>query len=156
MGGNSSYSEDLRKVPLDKRSHTDTNMRIGGHKILLQVKNMKQNKNILYSNSDNPIYLIAKADDGGIVQVSTLNVFKNHEISLEINLEFDDKGDFIPYSDSKAKMKTSHSHLWYKNSKGEFGRKRHDKGNMFDIPSEYQDLIDKIVEFNKKKNIWKK
>ena len=86
----------------------------------------------------------------------TLNVFKNHEISLEINLEFDDKGDFIPYSDSKAKMKTSHSHLWYKNSKGEFVRKRHDKGNMFDIPSEYQDLIDKIVEFNKKKNIWKK
>ena len=63
MGGNSSYSEDLRKVPLDKRSHTDTNMRIGGHKILLQVKNMKQNKNILYSNSDNPIYLITSVHE---------------------------------------------------------------------------------------------
>ena len=155
MGGNSTYSTDLRKVSLDKRSHTDTNMRIGGHKVLLQTNNIEQSKNILNSNSESPIYLIAKSDRQGVVQVETILAFENHEISLEINLEFNVKGDYIPYSDAKSKLKTSHSHRWQKNSKGKFERKKHDRGNIFDVPSEYRDLIDKIVEFNKQKRKWK-
>lgn len=157
MGGNSTYSEDLRSVPEKNRSHVDTNMRIGGHKVLLQAKNIEQSKNILNSNSESPVYLIAKSDkQGGAVQVETILAFEKHEISLEINLKFDVNGDFIPYSDAKGKVGTSHSHLWQKNSKGEFERKKHDRGNIFDIPSEYNDLIDKIVEFNKKKRKWKR
>ena len=151
MGGNSSYSKSLRGVPDAKRTHTDTNTRVDGHKVLLQTKNNKQSKNILISNSENPIYLIARLEEGNI-QIQSINVFKNHEINLEINLEYDTKGNALPFSPTN--MKGSHAHFWFQDDKGMFKRKQHDKKNRFDIPSEYHGLINEIVMYNKKKLKW--
>ena len=151
MGGNSSCSKALRGVPDVKRTHTDTHTCVDGHKVLLQKNNYEQSKNVLNSNSESPIYLIAKVKDGSI-QIHSVNVFKNHEISLEINLEYNAAGDAIPFS--PANKKGSHAHFWFQDDKGMFKRKQHDKNNRFDIPSEYHGLINEIVMYNKKKLKW--
>lgn len=151
MGGNGSYSKALRGVPSVKRTHTDTNTRVDGHKVLLFRDNTEHSKNILNSNSESPIYLIAKVKDGTI-QIQSINVFKNHEICLEINLEYDEKGNLIPFSEKDKRG--SHSHLWTKDEMGIFKRKEHDKKNHLSIPSEYNGLIKSIVTYNKKGIKW--
>lgn len=153
MGGNGSYSKKYRGVPKIQRTHIDTNMRIDGHKVLLQARNTYQNKNILNSNSDSPIYLIARTDSSGVIQIRTINVYSNHEISIEINLQFDTLGEYVAYD--RSYIKSSHSHRWYKTDKGTFERMSHDRNNIFEVPKEYMALIEKIVKFNKHKRRWK-
>ena len=154
MGGNGSYSKAYRGVPDAMRTHTDTNMRIDGHKVLLQRGNSGQSKNIMNSNSGGPIYITAKVKEDGTMIVHSVNVFKDHKISLEINFKYDTKGNMIPYS--RNSNKGSHAHKWYVNDRGEFQRRRHDARNVFEIPSEYEELVRHIDEFNKKKRKWEK
>ena len=152
MGGNGSYSKSYRGVPDASRTHVDTHMRIDGHKILLQSGNVGQSKNIMNSNSESPIYIIAYAKKNGEIKIHSINVFEDYGISLEINLKYDDRGEIIPYSANSEKG--SHSHRWFVNEEGEFARKQHDDSNAFDIPPAYNDLIKHIVEFNKQKRRW--
>ena len=152
MGGNGSYSKSYRGVPDAKRTHIDTNMRICGHKVLLQKKDVGQSKNITNSHSENPTYIIAYIGKDGAIKIHSINVFKDHGISLEINLKYNYKGEIIPYSANSEKG--SHSHRWFVNKEGKFARKQHDDSNAFEIPSEYDDLIKHIVEFNKQKRKW--
>ena len=154
MGGNGSYSKAYRGVPNVKRTHIDTNMRIDGHKVLLQKGNARQSKNIMNSNSENPIYIIARDNGDGTVVVHSVNVFKDHKISLEINFKYDANGNMIPYSANSEKG--SHAHHWYVNDSGEYHRKQHDTNNVFNIPSECKELVKHIDEFNKKKRKWEK
>ena len=153
MGGNGSYSKEFRGVPLASRTHIDTNMRIDGHKVLLQKTDVEQSKNIMNSNSESPIYIIARVKADGTLVVHSLNEFRNHEICLEINFKYDAEGNMIPYSKNSAEG--SHAHRWSVNDRGENARLQHDKSNVFDIPVEYNALIDKIDEFNKAKRKWK-
>ena len=154
MGGNGSYSKAYRGVPDVKRTHIDTNMRIDGHKVLLQKGNARQSKNIMNSNSENPIYIMARVNDDGIVVVHSVNVYKDHKISLEINLKYDANGNMIPYS--KNSGRGCHAHLWYMNDRGEYHRKQHDTNNVLNIPSEYEEMVRHIDDFNKKKRKWTK
>lgn len=152
MGGNGSYSKAYRGVPLASRTHIDTNMRIGGHKVLLQKKNVGQSKNILNSNSESPIYIIAASRKDGTVYVKSVNVFRNHELCIEINLKYDSDGNYIAFNGSASS--SSHAHLWNANEEGYLDRKSHNHDNVHDIPREYDSLIRRIVEFNKQKRKW--
>ena len=152
MGGNGSYSKSYRGVPDAKRTHIDTNMRIDGHKVLLQKGDVEQSKNIMNANSEKPIYIIARVKGDGTVVVHSVNVFKDHKISVEINFKYDAGGNMIPYS--KNSSKGFHAHLWYENDRGEYKRKQHDINNVFNIPPEYNELVKHIDDFNKKKIKW--
>ena len=152
MGGNGSYSKSYRGVPDAKRTHIDTNMRICGHKVLLQKKDVRQSHNILNSHSADAVYLIGKVDKEGAIQVHSINIFQGHEISVEINLKFDVKGELLPYDPHSERG--SHSHHWHLNVNGKYQRIRHDSKNVFDIPTGYNALIKQIVEFNKQKRQW--
>lgn len=154
MGGNGSYSKAYRGVPTASRTHIDTHMRIDGHKVLLQKKNIGQSKNIMNSNSACPIYIIARVRTDGTIIAHSINVFKDHEMCSEINLIYDKSMNIVPYKDNSDKG--SHAHHWFVNEKGEFARKRHDGKNALDIQSKYNDLIKHIVEFNKQKREWLK
>ena len=154
MGGNGSYSKTYRGVPDAKRTHIDTNMRIEGHKVLLQKGDVEQSKNVMNANSATPIYIIARVKGDGTVVVHSVNVYKDHKISLEMNFMYDANGNMIPYRANSEKG--SHAHHWYANDNGEYHRKQHDKNNVIDIPSEYKELVKHIDEFNKKKIKWTK
>lgn len=150
MGGNCSYSEDWGGVPKANRTHTDSGYRIDRHKVVFLTKNAAQKKNILNSNSPNVTYLIASKDKNGNIKVHSVNIYDGHNLKCEINLEFDSKGNFIPYNKSD---KGSHCHYWSKDSKdGMLKRKKHDKSNIFAIDSKYSSLIKKIEKFNKENN----
>ena len=147
MGGNCSYSAEWGGVPAAQRSHTDTNYKVDGHKVLLQIDNNEQIKNILNSNSDSPIYLIAKTNKDGCIQIESINVFDGHNLSYEINLVFDENGDIVPFNGTKG----THAHQWSLNPEtGMLERKSHDSKNIFAVDKKYEALIAKIVEFNKK------
>lgn len=148
MGGNGGYSKSIGGVPENARTHIDTGVRIGGHKVLLQKANDKQLKNILNSNSDSPIYLISKIDKRyGCVKIETIDIFDGHKLSVEINIKYDSQGNVIPYK--KGTGGTSHAHLWQQGVNGGLVRKRDDKSNVFDIPTKYSGLIKQIENFNK-------
>ena len=60
----------------------------------------------------------------------------------------------IPYS--SGGNKTTHAHKWpTDNSSGEVGRKPHNPKNVFSYGHKYDELLKKIVEFNKKGKVWK-
>lgn len=147
MGGNSSYSKGWGGVPNARRTHEETGYRIYGHKVVVFKQDDERMKNILNSNSANTTYIIAKKSSDGTIEVHSINVFKGYNLSYEINLAFDNNGNIIPFNNSKG----SHAHKWEKDSNdGKLKRKSHDKKNCFPIDSKYNDLIKKIVEFNKK------
>lgn len=151
MGGNGSYSKALGGVPEASRSHSDTNYRISGHKILVQKENPQQNKVPMNSNSESPLYLCGKVDEKShVVSVNQIGIYQKHKIVEVIDLKFDKNGDYIRYS---SNGRTSHMHKWNDNG-GKIGRKTHDKTNTYPIPEKYQVLIEKIVEFNKSKRKW--
>lgn len=148
MGGNGSYSKGWGGVPTGKRTHTETNYRIEGHKVVYFTEKGEQKKNILNSNSSDAIYIIGTKQPDGTIQVHSVNVFKGHDLAYEINLEFDSKGNVIPFNNGKG----SHAHTWQKDSSvGKLKRKSHDKKNSFPIESKYNSLISKIETFNKQK-----
>ena len=147
MGGNSSYNNNVGYVPDERKTHIDTGYKINGYKVLLYKKNEMQLCNILNSNSPNTIYLIAKRDENGVIHVFSINDFNDHDIYCEVNLEFNDNWDYTPFSFQNKK--SSHAHYWTKKSEGTFLRVQHDQGNIFNIPSKFNDLIKGIEEFNK-------
>jgi hypothetical protein len=69
----------------DARTHTDTGYTVLGHKVLLQTGKEKQTKNIMNSNTDNSIYLMAKLNEDGTLTILNVNTNKGHKISTEIN-----------------------------------------------------------------------
>lgn len=147
MGGNSSYNKGWGGVPVAQRTHIDSNYRIDGHKVVYFSQNVEQRKNIINSNSANAIYLLATKEEG-ILKIHSINVFDGHHLSYEINLEFDDNGNLIPF----GKGKGSHAHEWKLDpTDGKLKRKSHDKRNTLPIDSKYDSLISKIVLFNKQK-----
>ena len=85
MGANGSYDKKLGGVPKDKRTHKETGYTIMGHKVLLQVANDDQTKNILNSNSEDSTYLIAKLNEDKTVTVWDVNINTSHKIGTEIN-----------------------------------------------------------------------
>lgn len=149
MGGNGSFDKSLGRIRGNERTHQELNERIGGHKILLQIKNQKQVKLPVNSNSASPIYLGGRKNGQDSVEVTTIGIYEKHKCVGQIDLKFDKHGDLIPYS--KDDKGSSHFHHFQENpNTGEVGRKSHDKTNTHPIDSKFDDLIHKIVEYNKK------
>ena len=155
MGANGSYDKNLGGVPKDKRTHTETGYTIDGHKVLLQTGKENQTKNIMNSNSDNSIYLMAKQNEDGTLTILNINANKGHKIGTEINLIFDSHGNLVPFNGKKS---GSHSHQWEEQSDGNMGRKPVPKGESshLPIPDEFKPLVEKIVQFNKQKHKYPK
>ena len=151
MGGNGSYYNRNGGVPTERRSHLDTHKHIDGHKILLQRSSTKASKNIMHSNSDSPIYLIAKTKKGNVISIQKINIFDGHNLKYEINLRFDKHGNILEYNSGNHDA-GSHTHVWEKGSDGNMYRSRNSNGKEIHmaIPSEYHSLINKVVEFNNK------
>ncbi len=150
MGSNGTYSSLIGGVPENSRSHIDTGMRIEGHKVLLQKAKLGQSKNILNSNSESPIYIIGHRLENGVVQVHSINIFDGHNLSLEINLKYDSKGNAIAYNGTENGC---HSHQWEVGENGSLRRKK-DAPKHGPIPEKYMGLIAKVVEFNKKGKVY--
>lgn len=154
MGGNGAYSTITGSIPAFARTHTDTELRVEGHKVLVQTKNPMQSKVPMNSNSENPIYLCGKVDKRTeALQISKIGIYEKHKLTRVIDLSLNNDGTVVPFS--KESPKTSHLHNLSINEEGIVGRKAHDKSNIHPIPSEYLSLIEKISEFNKLGKIWK-
>lgn len=153
MGANGSFDKELDGVPEAKRTHIETGHTILGHKVLLQGDNETQTKNIMNSNSRDPIYLIAKKNSDGSLQIQNINDFGDHKIGYEVNLKFDSNGNVKPYN---GKEGNSHAHEWVQAPDGDMRRKDVAGNSHFPIPSNYSNLIKKIEKFNKEKHNSKK
>ena len=155
MGANGSYDKKLGGVPKDKRTHTETGYTIMGHKVLLQTGKESQTKNIMNSNTDNSIYLMAKLNEDGTLAIWDININKGNKIKTDINLKFDSHGNLIPYN---GKESASHSHKWIEKPNGDMARKPSSNGENTHLPisDEFKPLLDAIVKFNKQKNKLKK
>lgn len=152
MGGNGSYYHRNNGVPVERRSHLDTHKHIDGHKILLQKASVKQSKNIMQSNSDSPIYLIAKTKGSEkYMSIQKVNVFEGHNLKYEVNLRFDKSGNLLGYN-AQNHDAGSHTHIWEKGSDGRMHRVKDSNGKEIHmaIPKEYLSLINKVVRFNNK------
>ena len=151
MGANGSYDKTLAGVPKDKRTHTETGYTVLGHKVLLQTGKEGQTKNIMNSNSDNSVYLMAKLNEDGTLTILNINANKGHKLGTELNLVFDSHGNLVPFNGKKS---GSHSHRWEEQANGNMGRKPVSKGESphQPIPDEFTPLVNAIVKFNKKKN----
>ena len=149
MGSNGSYCKLYDGVPGERRTHTDTQLRVGGHKVLVSKENNEHDKGTVTSNSRSPTYLFAAVKKDGTIVISSIGRFDNHEIVESVDLKFDSEWNVLPYG-----AKGSHSHKWGYLPSGSIGRKKHDKTNEFPIPDKYNGLIEKIVEFNKSIHKW--
>lgn len=144
MGANRSYNIAIGGVPENKRSHIDSERRIGGHKVVLQKTDNSQAKNIMNSNSDSPIYLIGHERKDGTIEIHSINVFEGHRLKTEINLKYDKNGNLLSFN---GKDSHTHSHTWEMSTDGIMRRKN--IGTHEDIPSGYNSLLADIVKFNK-------
>lgn len=144
MGANRSYNIAIGGVPENKRSHIDSERRIGGHKVVLQKTDNSQAKNIMNSNSDSPIYLIGHERKDGTIEIHSINVFEGHRLKTEINLKYDKNGNLLSFN---GKDSHTHSHTWEMSTDGIMHRKN--LGTHEDIPSGYNSLLADIVKFNK-------
>lgn len=149
MGANGSYDKKLGGVPVERRTHIETGHSILGHKVLLQDDNVFQTKNIMNSNSDSPLYLIAKSNSDGELTVLNINDFSSHQIGYEVNLQFDSNGNLKTYDGSEGH---SHAHQWCQSADGNMHRKPIDGNPHLPIPAKYNTLISEIQKFNKKKH----
>ena len=154
MGANGSYDKKLGGVPDNKRTHTDTEYKVLGFKVLVQTGKEKQTSNILNSNSKDATYLIAKMNEDSSLTILHINVNKGHQLDTEINLVFDSHGNIVPYNGKKT---GSHSHKWMEHPDGNMGRKPVSNGGNTHLPisTEYSTLINAIVNFNKQKHKFK-
>lgn len=155
MGANGSYDKNLGCVPEDKRTHTETGYKIDGHNVLVQTGTEDQTKNILNSNSENSVYLIAKMNEDDTLTILHVNINKGHKIKMDINLKFDSHGNLIPFNGEES---GTHSHNWIERPDGKMGRKPASNGENLHlpIPDEFKPLVKKIVQFNKQGNKFKK
>lgn len=147
MGANGSYSKLIGGVPENNRTHIDTKLRVQGHKVLLQKQNIKQSKNVMYSNSDSPIYLIAKRNADGTLTILSVNVFDGHRLSKEIDIKMDSNGHLIPYN---GRENGTHCHSWVENKEGEMSRQTTNGNPHKKVQPEFNKLLDDIVKFNNK------
>ena len=152
MGGNGSFDKSIGGVPVVSRTHDELPNRINGHKILVQKGDAKKQVKLpMNSNSERPMYLCASVDKTTKeVTIKQIGIYRNHKIVAEIDLEFDKKGNLIPYSKGKG----SHLHLYNEDTKGNRGRKTHDKKNMFPVPRKYRKLLKQIEQYNKEKHTY--
>lgn len=151
MGGNYSYNEALGGVPDNKRTHDELNSRIDGHKILLQKGSDNRVKIPMNSNSESPIYLGAHRKEDGTIEVTTFGVYEKHMCVGQVDLKFNEKGNFIPFANNGEG--SSHFHLFSENpTTGLVGRKSGQKDNHHPIDPKYDSLIQKIVKYNKEKH----
>lgn len=148
MGGNGSYSKEHGVVPVAKRSHTDTNLRVDGHKVLVLTENNSHAKIPMNSNSESPIYLIAKVNKHGELTISSVAIYEHHKAAKVIDLKFDKDGKSMSYDNGKG----AHMHNWQENNNGDMGRKSHDKNNTYPVEGKYKELVEKIVTFNQQKH----
>lgn len=152
MGGNGSFDKSIGGVPVVSRTHDELPNRINGHKILVQKgEARKQVKLPMNSNSEKPMYLCASVNENtNVVTIKQIGIYRNHKIVAEIDLEFDKKGNLIPYSKGKG----SHLHLYGEDTKGNRSRKTHDKKNTFPVPRKYRKLLKQIEQYNKEKHTY--
>ncbi len=153
MGANGSYDKDLDMVPEESRTHEDTGYKILGHKVLLQEAHNDQVKNVMNSNSSDPVYLIAKTESNGNIKIVNIDDFGDHKIGYEVNLKFDSNGNLLPYN---GKESHSHAHTWCQAANGDMHRAPVEGNSHLPIPSQYYNLINQIVKFNKENNKYKK
>ena len=146
MGANGSYDPEIDGVPEDKRTHIDTGFRILGHKVLLQEGATDQTKNIMNSNSEDPIYLIAKQYEDGSIAVLYVNDFTNHKLGYELNLKVDINGNLKPYNGTEQ---SSHAHKWHEGDDGKMHRIPVSDNGHLPIPKKYDKLLAEIEKFNK-------
>lgn len=152
MGGNNSYNKSLRGVPKVDRTHNDTGQRVAGHKVLVQKKSPFQVQVPMNSNSDSPIYLCARNIKGkdGKFEIASIGIYENHKIVGQIDLVLDKNGNVKPYtSDGKG----THYHIFKESDGGRIGRNSGEKANHLPIPSKYQSLLDKVIEYNKNQRL---
>lgn len=149
MGGNNTYNKALGGVPEVDRTHREIGKKIDGHKILVQKEKPTQIKIPMNSNSESPIYLCAREIKGkdGKYEIASIGIYENHKIVGQIDLAIDKHGNVTPYS---SDGKGSHYHKFDESSSGEMGRRSGAKDNHHPIPKEYQSLVNKVIEFNKK------
>lgn len=149
MGGNNTFNKVLGGVPETDRTHREIGQRIDGHKILVQKQSPRQVKVPMNSNSDSPIYLCARELKGGQgkFEIASIGIYKNHKIVGQIDLVMDKSGNVKPYS---SDGKGTHFHTFNENTNGVMGRRTGDKGNHLPIPQQYESLVNKVIEFNKK------
>lgn len=148
MGGNGSYRKEYGGVPLFRRSHIDTCFRVNGHKVLVLAENISHANVPMNSNSESPIYLIAKVDKHGELLISSAAIYENHKVAKVIDLKFDKDGESTHYDNGKG----THMHNWKENTNGDLGRKRHDINNTYPVEERYMALVDAIVKFNSQKH----
>ena len=149
MGGNNSYNKSLGGIHESNRTHKDTGQRVDGHKVLVQKKSPYQAKVPMNSNSDSPIYLCARNIKGkeGKYEIGYIGIYKNHKIVGQIDLVIDKNGNVKPYtSDGKG----THYHKFKESEGGTMGRKSRAKDNHLPIPKQYQSLLNKVIEYNKR------
>ena len=101
------------------------------------------------SNSDSPIYLCARKLKGEDerYEIASIGIYKNHKIIGQIDLAPDKNGNVKPYSPDGKGM---HYHKFSENSNASMGRKSGDPNNHHPIPPQYQSLVEKVIEYNKK------
>lgn len=82
------------------------------------------------------------------IEISTIAIYKEHKCIGQIDLKFDQQGDFVPFTNSNNK--SSHYHKFTENTiTGLIGRISGKKENHHPINSKYTSLIQKIINFNK-------
>lgn len=150
MGGNGSFDKNTGEVPIANWTHEALPNRIDGHKILVQKDEArKQVKLPMNSNSEKPMYLCASVNENtNDITIKQIGIYRNHKIVAEIDIEFDKKGNLIPYSKGKG----SHLHRYDEDKKGNRSRKSHDKNNTFPVPKKYRKLLKQIERYNKERH----
>lgn len=149
MGGNGSYSKEMRRIPTEKQTHFSLeDFTIGGHKILVDIMTPTRANIPMNCNTSDRIYIIAAVEKKtNEVKISSIAMYKGHHISQTIDFEYDTDGNIIPYADSGGK--SSHLHQWFELRPGIWGRNAHDKTNRF--PYELDErMARQIVAFNNK------
>jgi len=153
MGGNGSYMPSAGGVSVYERTHDELDRRIDGHKILIQKESPQQIRIPMNSNSENPIYICGRVNKvTKEVEIVSIGIYENHKLVKSIDLEYDNKGNLIPFTIGK---KSSHQHDWNTNDNGNVGRKSRQPNNHHQIDSSYMHLVQEVIFFNKEKYKWK-
>lgn len=146
MGANASYDALLGRIANEKRTHHEYGERIDGHKILFLNNEEDHIRLPMNSNSESPTYLCARHTEDGSIQIATIGIYEKHLCVMQIDLEFDEAMNLIPYSEGAG----THCHRYeYDKDKNKVWRKSHDSKNVFAPDPTLNELLSKIEKFNK-------
>ncbi len=116
------------------------------------VKIISQNRTSTPTSFDGVIALIQNTGNNKITTIAFYDKV-SHRIYRSVDLEFDDTGNIIPYSSvihkGKLRVYGSHTHTWYTDENGKFGRKTHDEHNTGELNAHDLRLARIIKKFNK-------